>query len=275
MTMAEIAVIGGSGFYNLPLDDERRLVLQTPYGPASGAVTLGRLGGRPAAFLPRHGAEHQLPPHRVPYRANLYALRELGVTQIIGCCAVGALTADCAVGDFVLANQLVDWTHGTRADTFYDGPLTTHIDASEPYCPVMRAVAVQAAAQIGMPLTDGGTVVTTAGPRFSTKAESQFFARQGWQLENMTQYPEAILARELNLSYLNISLVTNSSNGNGVNGANDPGSGTNGIAAGVMELLATMIPRLRELLVGIAPLLPLDADRPAFIRQALQRGRWG
>jgi 5'-methylthioadenosine phosphorylase len=275
MAMAEIAVIGGSGFYSLPLEDERRLVLQTPYGPASDAVTLGRLGGRPAAFLPRHGVEHHLPPHRVPYRANLYALRELGVTQVIGCCAVGALGAEFAPGSFALASQLVDWTHGMRTDTFYDGPLVTHIDAAEPYCPLMRAAALQAAASLELPLADGATIVATSGPRFSTRAESQFFAGQGWQLENMTQYPEAVLARELNLSYLNISLVTNSYAQ--LPGAAPPeaANGTNGIAAGVMELLATMVPRLRELLLALAPLLPAEAERPAFIRHATQRGRWG
>lgn len=267
MLLAEIAIIGGSGFYHLPLEDERRVTLQTPYGAASDAVSLGRLGGRSVAFLPRHGREHQHPPHKVPYRANLYGLKELGVSQVIGTAAVGGLNQDYPAGSFALADQLIDWTQGTRADTYYDGPLTTHIDFSEPYCPAMRAAAVKAAATNGVRLIPTGTLVCTAGPRFCTRAESQFFARQGWHLENMTQYPEAVLARELGLSYLNISLVTN---------AHDTAreSPEDGIAREIISSLETMLPTLRELLVELVPLLPQDADRPAFIRQALQRGRW-
>jgi 5'-methylthioadenosine phosphorylase len=269
MGLADIAVIGGSGFYRLPLEGERRLTLQTPYGPMSDSVTLGRLGGRNVAFLPRHGREHQLPPHRIPYRANLYSLKELGVTQIVGCCAVGALTAAHEVGSFASAQQLVDWTHGTRADTFYDGPLTTHVDFSEPYCPAMREALQRAAAQIDLPLAAEATLVVTAGPRFSTRAEAGFFAAQGWQLENMTQYPEAALARELNLSYANLSLVTNS---HAV--PDGDGDGEAGVAPGVISVLRQMLPRLHALLAALLPLLPAEADRPEFIRQAQARGRW-
>jgi 5'-methylthioadenosine phosphorylase len=267
MTLAEIGIIGGSGFYHLPLEDERRLTLQTPYGAASDSVSLGTLGGRRVAFLPRHGREHQHPPHKVPYRANLYGLKELGVSQVIGCAAVGALSSEYPVGSFALADQLVDWTHGTRVDTYYDGPLTTHIDVSEPYCPAMRAAAVKAAAAGGLRLNPAATLVCTAGPRFCTRAESQFFARQGWHLENMTQYPEAVLARELNLSYLNVSLVTNAHDG-------APAAAEQGIAATVIGALEQLLPPLRELLAAIVPELPADEDRPVFIRQALQRGRW-
>lgn len=267
MTLAEIGIIGGSGFYHLQLEEERRLTLQTPYGAASDAVSLGRLGGRQVAFLPRHGREHQFPPHKVPYRANIYGLKELGVTQLIGTAAVGALSPGLPVGSFALADQLIDWTHGTRPDTFYDGPLTTHIDVTEPYCPAMRAAAVRAAASHGIRLAPSATLVCTAGPRFCTRAESSFFAQQGWQLENMTQYPEAVLARELNLSYLNLSLITNLHN--------EPvASSDSGLAAGVISVLEGMLPQVRELLAALLPLLPQDKDRPAFIRQAAQRGRW-
>lgn len=267
MRLAEIGIIGGSGFYQLPLEDERRLTLQTPYGAASDSVSLGRLGGRQVAFLPRHGREHQHPPHRLPYRANIYGLKELGVTQIIGTAAVGGLSADYPTGSLALADQLVDWTHGSRPDTYYDGPLTTHIDFSEPYCPAMRAAAIRAAASNGIRLIPSATLVCTAGPRFCSRAESEFFAQQGWQLENMTQYPEAVLARELNLSYLNLSLVTNSHTGPA-----EPHP--QGIAADVIETLQQHLPQLRELIGLLLPLLPQDEDRPAFIRNALQRGRW-
>jgi 5'-methylthioadenosine phosphorylase len=267
MTLAEIGIIGGSGFYHLPLEDERRITLQTPYGAASDSVSLGRLAGRPVAFLPRHGREHQFPPHRIPYRANCYGLKELGVTQIIGTAAVGALSSEYPRESFVLADQLVDWTHGTRNETFYEGPLTTHIDFTEPYCPAMRSAAVKAAASNGIKLIPTATLVCTAGPRFSTRAESAFFARQGWQLENMTQYPEAVLARELNLSYMNLSLVTNSHS----EAIQEQGQG---IAAEVIETLHRMLPQLRELLAAIVAMLPQDELRPEFVRQALQRGRW-
>jgi 5'-methylthioadenosine phosphorylase len=263
MGLAEIAVIGGSGFYHLPLEGLRRLTLQTPYGPLSAPVSLGRLGGRAVVFLPRHGPEHQLPPHAIPYHANIYALKELGVTQIVGCCACGALGPKPQVGSFATAAQLVDWTHGTRRDTFYDGPLTTHIDLTEPYCPAMRTALIQAAKELDLPLASDPTLVVTAGPRFSTRAETEFFARQGWQLENMTQYPEAALARELNLSYLNLSLVTNS-----LTAGNEAG------ASGVLSTLQKMLPQLQALLTALLPLLPAEDGRPDFIRSAQQRGRW-
>ena len=204
MSVAEIGIIGGSAFYSL-LDGARELTVQTPYGPASDALSVGELGGRRCVFLPRHGRRHHLPPHVVPYRANVYALKELGVTQVIGCCAVGALTAGYEVGEFAFADQVVDFTHG-RASTFYDGPITTHVGFTEPYCPLMREAAREAATRLKLAHHTAGTVVVINGPRFSSSAESEFFAAQGWHLENMTQMPEAALARELTLSYLNVSL---------------------------------------------------------------------
>lgn len=203
---AEIGVFGGSGFYSL-LKDAEELTVETPYGAPSARFTVGDIGGRKVAFLPRHGDRHQLPPHMINYRANVWAMKSLGVTQLIGPCACGSLQPDVEPGHFVLCDQFVDRTKG-RKDTFYDGPVATHISMAEPYCPNMRNIAAKAAADIDITCRVGGTVVVIQGPRFSTKSESKWFADQGWEVINMTQYPEAYLARELEICYLNISLIT-------------------------------------------------------------------
>jgi 5'-methylthioadenosine phosphorylase len=143
----------------------------------------------------------------VPYRANVQALKQTGVTRVIGPCAVGSLVPEAEPGDLVFCDQFVNFTSG-RKDTFYDGPETTHVSSADPYCPEMRKVGIEAARRLGMKVHESGTVVVIQGPRFSTRAESRFFRSQGWQVINMTQYPEAILAREMELCYLNISLVT-------------------------------------------------------------------
>lgn len=203
---AEIGIFGGSGFYSL-LSDAEELTVETPYGAPSARVTVGDIGGRKVAFLPRHGERHQLPPHMINYRANVWAMKSLGVTQIIGPSACGSLQPDVEPGHFVLCDQFVDRTKG-RKDTFYDGPVATHISMAEPYCPSMRSVAAKAATDIGITCHASGTVVVIQGPRFSTKSESKWFADQGWEVINMTQYPESCLARELEICYLNISLIT-------------------------------------------------------------------
>lgn len=203
---AEIAVIGGTGFYKF-LENVEEVKVDTPYGAPSDLISLGTLGGKAVAFLPRHGRFHQFPPHMVNYRANIWALKELGVKRIIGPCAVGSLQPDVAPGDFVICDQFVDRTSG-RKDTFYDGPRAIHVSTAEPYCPEMRAVALKAAADLGLKVHDSGTMVVIQGPRFSTKAESRWFSSMGWKVINMTGYPEVVLARELGICYLNISLVT-------------------------------------------------------------------
>ncbi len=204
--LAEIGVFGGSGFYSLLEHPEEHRV-DTPYGPPSDALHLGEIGGRRVAFLPRHGANHQFPAHTVNYRANVWAMKAVGVTRILGPCAAGSLQRDVRPGDFVICDQFVDRTRG-RADTYYDGPTATHISTADPYCPELRAVAAATARQVGIPVHDHGTVVVIQGPRFSTRAESRWFANQDWEVINMTQYPECVLARELELCYVNISLIT-------------------------------------------------------------------
>lgn len=203
---AEIAVIGGTGFYRF-LDDVTEIKVETPYGAPSDLVSLGTLKDRKVAFLPRHGRNHQLPPHMVNYRANMWALKELGVTRVIGPCAAGSLQPEVRPGDFVICDQFVDRTSG-RKDTFYDGPKAVHISSAEPYCREMRKLAAKAAESLGLRFHPDGTMVVIQGPRFSTKAESRWFSGMGWRVINMTGYPEAILAKELGMCYLNVSLIT-------------------------------------------------------------------
>ncbi|WP_329203892.1 S-methyl-5'-thioadenosine phosphorylase [Streptomyces sp. NBC_00683] len=202
---ADIAVIGGSGFYEL-LESVRRVEVTTPYGAPSDAVSVGTVGGRDVAFLPRHGGRHELPPHRINYRANMWALRSLGVRQILAPCAVGSLRRSLGPGSVVLPDQLVDRTTG-RAQTYYDHG-ATHVSFADPYCAAGRSAVLKAAGEAGADVHDGGVMVVVEGPRFSTRAESQWYASAGWSLINMTGHPEAVLARELALCYTSIALVT-------------------------------------------------------------------
>jgi 5'-methylthioadenosine phosphorylase len=203
---AEIGVFGGSGFYSF-LKGAQLVTVRTPYGSPSGKVALSKAHGRNVAFIPRHGVHHEYPPHRVPYRANIMAFKLLGARRIIAPNAVGSLKPEIKPGDLVFCDQFVNFATG-REDTFYDGPETTHVGMAEPYCPQMRDIAIESAEKLGLACHKQGTVVVIQGPRFSTTAESRFFNRQGWDVINMTQYPEVVLAREQELCYLNISLAT-------------------------------------------------------------------
>ncbi|MBC7341662.1 MAG: S-methyl-5'-thioadenosine phosphorylase [Clostridia bacterium] len=205
-TRATIGIFGGSGFYQL-MEGAESIKVDTPYGPPSSRITLVELGGKKVAFLPRHGRDHSLPPHMINYRANLFAMKSLGVERVIGPCASGSLQPHIMPGDFVLCDQFVDRTNG-RKDTYYDGPTTTHIGMADPYCQEMREVALEEAKKLGLRVHPRGTVVVIQGPRFSTRAESRWFSQMGWEVINMTQYPEVVLARELGMCYLNISLIT-------------------------------------------------------------------
>jgi len=195
-----VGVIGGSGFYSFFADADERTV-DTPYGCPSGAVTVGEVAGRTVAFLPRHGRHHEYPPHRVNHRANLWALRSVGVRQVLAPCAVGSLRPEFGPGTVVVPDQLVDRTSSGRVQTYFDDG-GVHVEFADPYCPVLRAAALQEGT------VDGGTMVVVEGPRFSTRAESQWFAAQGWSLVNMTGHPEAVLARELEMCYAAVALVT-------------------------------------------------------------------
>ena len=248
---AQIGVIGGSGFYAF-LDDAREVVVETPYGLPSDPLVLGEVDDRTVAFVPRHGRDHRFPPHRIPYRANLWALRSLGVRQVLAPCAVGGLQAGLGPGSLVVCDQLVDRTSG-RTQSFYDRG-AVHVGFADPYCPVGRAVAVQQGRVAGWPVTDGGTMVVVEGPRFSTRAESQWYAAQGWSVVNMTGHPEAVLARELALCYTPIALVT------------DVDAGIEGAAAvtqaEVFRVFGERTAALRELLFDVVRALPLERSCP-------------
>jgi 5'-methylthioadenosine phosphorylase len=203
---AEIGVFGGSGFYSL-MENAREAWVETPYGAPSDTVAVGEIAGKRVAFLPRHGKDHRFPPQAINYRANLFAMKALGVKWIIGPTASGSLHCDIAPGSMVVCDQLVDRTSG-RKDTFYDGPVSTHVSFADPYCPTLRPIAIEALRSLQIETHTHGTIVVIQGPRFSTRAESKWFQSQGWQVINMTQYPEAYLARELEMCYVNISLIT-------------------------------------------------------------------
>ncbi len=197
----EIAVIGGSGLYEF-LSDPEQVEVSTPYGEPSAPISVGRLGDRVVAFLPRHGRHHEFPPHRVNYRANLWALRSVGVRRVIAPCAVGSLQPRLGPGALVVPDQLVDRTTG-RTQTYMDAG-AVHVGFADPYCPSLRQAIVRDRPDV----IDGGTMVVIEGPRFSTRAESQWYAALGWSLVNMTGHPEAVLARELAMCYAPIALVT-------------------------------------------------------------------
>jgi 5'-methylthioadenosine phosphorylase len=257
-----IGIVGGSGFYSF-LDDVEHVEVDTPYGPPSAPLALGALGGAQVAFLPRHGRNHELPPSRINYRANIWALREVGVRRILGPNASGGLRAGFELGEFVVCDQFVDRTK-LRADTFYEGPETTHVSAADPYCPELRAILVETAKELGIPVRDGGTVVTVEGPRFSTRAESRWFAAMGWDVINMTAYPEGHLARELELCYANISMITD--HDVGVEGTEPVSQET------VARVFAENNDRLRELLRTVVP--RIGPQPPDICATALEHARF-
>jgi 5'-methylthioadenosine phosphorylase len=242
VTDPPVGIFGGSGFYRF-LDDVEEVAVDTPYGPPSARIRLGDIDGTRVAFMPRHGDEHTLPPHRINYRANIWAMRQVGVRRIIGPSACGSLKPELEPGTFVVCDQFVDRTR-MREDTFYDGPQTTHISAAHPYCPDLSRVLAEADDGV----VRGGTVVVVQGPRFSTRAESRWFTAAGWDVVNMTQYPEGWLARELEMCYANLMLVT------------DYDVGLEGMpevppvsADAAFEVFARNLDRLRALLFRVVP----------------------
>jgi len=247
---AEIGIIGGSGFYEL-LEKPQQVKVGTPYGHPSDLVTLGEIGGRKVAFIPRHGRSHQYPPHRIPYRANIWALHKLGVKRIIAPCAVGSLQPHIKPGEIVVCDQFVDRTKGRR-DSFYDGPETTHVSMADPYCPELRKLTIETCRELGLSFHERGTVVVIEGPRFSTRAESQWYKSFGWEVINMTVYPEVVLARELEICYVNIALVTDY----------DVWAPKPVSAEEVREILARHIENVKRLIYRLIPKIPSERNCP-------------
>lgn len=266
MANAEIGVIGGSGFYSF-LEDVSEVQVDTPYGPPSDSLFLGELAGRQVAFLPRHGRGHKVPPHRINYRANLWALRSMGVRQVLGPCAVGGLRAEYGPGTLLVPDQLVDRTK-SRAQTFFDGeplpdgtvPNVVHTTFADPYCPVGRSVALAAARGRAWEPVDGGTMVVIEGPRFSTRAESQWHAAMGWSVVGMTGHPEAVLARELGLCYTSMALVTD------LDAGAETGEGVSHTE--VLRVFGENVGRLREVLFDAVAALPATDSRDCLCTHA-------
>ena len=248
-------MIGGSGFYSL-LDEPLTVAVDTPYGAPSEELSIGTIGGRRVAFLPRHGLDHRFPPHRVPYRANLWALRSVGVRQVVTASAVGSLVPEFGPGTIVLPDQVLDRTWG-RPHTYNDSDTgVAHVSFSDPYSAAGRQAAVRAATTSGVPLVDGGTLVVINGPRFSSRAESLDYQRAGGTIIGMTGMPEAALARELALDFTALCLVTDHDAGVEV------GHGVT--HAAVLEQFAANLPRLRELLVATLAELPEVAGQRLY-----------
>lgn len=245
------------------MEDVREVRVDTPWGEPSGPVAIGSVGERPVAFLARHGQKHQFPPHRVNYRANVWAMKEVGVGRLFGPCAAGSLQPHVKPGEFVICDQLVDRTSG-RPSTFYDGPDTTHVSFADPYCPTMRDALIANGHELEIPLHERGTVVVVEGPRFSTRAESHLYAIQGWEVINMTQSPEAVLARELEICYANISLITDYDVG--VAGKTEAVSHEE-----VIRVFQENLGRLRDLLLAVVPQLPEERDCPCATALATAR----
>jgi 5'-methylthioadenosine phosphorylase len=246
---ADIAVIGGSGFYEF-FNDAEEVAIDTPFGEPSEKILIGEVEGKRVAFLPRHGRDHRYPAHKIPYRANLWALRSVGVRRVIAPSAVGSLTASYGPGTLIVPDQLVDRTGG-REQTYYDQN-AVHVSFADPYCPSGRAHAIKAARESGWVPAGSGTLVVIDGPRFSTRAESKWYASQGWTLIGMTGHPEAVLARELALCYTTLALVTDTdagiSEGDGVTQAE------------VFEVFGKNMSRLRELVAKVIADFPDERE---------------
>ncbi len=245
---ATVAVIGGSGFYDLGNDVVRRVVVDTPWGPPSSPIDIAVVDGSPLAFLARHGADHRLPPHAVDHRANLWALRSVGVGAVVASFACGSLDARLGPGVLVVPEQLIDRTQGrheTVHDTFADGP--AHVAFADPYDAGVRRAVLSSASDLGEEAHDGGTVVVINGPRFATRAESRWYRSMGADLINMTQYPEAVIARELDLAYGSVGLVTDFDSG-----LDDRPELAAVTQDEVFAVFAAHLPRLRRLVLAAA-----------------------
>ncbi|HEX7949510.1 MAG TPA: S-methyl-5'-thioadenosine phosphorylase [Candidatus Limnocylindrales bacterium] len=248
---AEIGVFGGSGFYSL-FDDIREVKVDTPYGAPSDSFFLASVAGRAVAFLPRHGRRHTIPPHRINYRANVWAMRSLGVKVVVSPCAAGSLQLHVKPGDFVVCDQFVDRTNG-RTQTFYDGPIVTHLSSAETYDPTLRQLAIETIRDHGIEVHETGTMVVIEGPRFSTKAESKWFSDAGWEVIGMTGYPEAWLCRELGMAVVNIALITDYDAG--------VHEGTEAVdAQGVLEVFAQNAERIQKVVLDLIARMPADLD---------------
>lgn len=247
----KLAIIGGTGIYNPEiLEQIEERMISTEYGQVK--LKTGFYQGQGVAFLARHGEKHAVPPHLVNYRANIRALKELGVERIIATAAVGSLNRDLEPGQLVLINQFIDFTK-TRPSTFFEGGEkgVVHVDLTDPYCSALRKVLKAAAGKIDLKVYSGGTYVCTEGPRFETPAEITMYSKLGGDLVGMTSVPEVVLAREAEICYATVAMITNYAAGI---------SAANLTIAEVMEAMANNTENIRKLTMKAIEIMPLERD---------------
>jgi len=252
---ADIGIFGGSGFYSL-LPGVREVDIETPYGPPSDSLFVAEYEGKRVAFLPRHGRKHTIPPHEINYRANVWAMKSLGVRYLISPCAAGSLQRHVKPEHFVVCDQYVDRTRN-RCDTFFDGPEVHHVSSADPYCPHLRQLAIDVCREQGITVHERGTVVIIQGPRFSTRAESKWFTAAGWEVISMTQYPEAYLALEQAIAVVNISLITDYDCGLVAEGDVAPVTQEE-----VFTVFKKNAERVKSVVLEMVKRIPLDLDSP-------------
>ncbi len=241
-----IGIIGGSGLYSPDfLENVQEYKIYTPYGAPSSDIIIGEIRGVKVAFLPRHGKKHSIPPHMINYRANIWALKEVGVERLISISAVGSLREDYKPGDFVCTDQFIDMTK-RRELTFYDGPVVAHVSMADPFCPELRALCIATAKSLGITMHEKGTYICIEGPRFSTRAESRLWRSFGADIIGMTLVPEVNLAREARMCFLNIAMVTDY----------DVWAEKPVTAHEVARVMAENTEKVRRLLVELIPKIP-------------------
>jgi len=248
---AHVGIIGGSGLYDPGIvENPVEVRVSTPYGSPSDAIIVGEVSGVEVAFLPRHGRGHTIPPHRINYRANIWAMKQLGVKWVVSVSAVGSLREDYKPGDFVVPDQFIDMTKG-RVYTFYDGPVTVHVSMADPFCEDLRARIIDVTRELGYPLHERGTYICIEGPRFSTRAESRVW-RDVFKADiiGMTLVPEVNLACEAELCYATLAMVTDY----------DVWAERPVTAASVEEVMRTNTSRAREILYRLIPRLSGDPE---------------
>ena len=259
---AEIGIIGGSGLYDVEAFKKNEEVkIYTPYGPPSDNIVIGEYSGRRIAFLPRHGKGHKIPPHRINYRANIWALKSLGVDKIIAVSAVGSLREDYKPGDFVIPDQFIDFTK-RREYTFFEGSVVGHFSMADPFCEPLREIIIETAKELNIRVHDRGTYVCIEGPRFSTRAESRLF-KEVFKADiiGMTLVPEVILAREAGICYATIAMVTDY----------DVWAEKPVTASEVAKVMAENVEKAKKLLLALIPRIPKEplVKYDEILREAL------
>ena len=272
----QVAVIGGSGLYEL-IENPRKIEVRTPFQDAPVRLSQGQFAGREVAFLARHGGGHSVPPQRINYRANIWALASLGIRAIFASAAVGSLNPQLRPDTFAVPDQLIDRTRG-RDDTFFDGEDVQHLPFADPFCPGVRAALIAGQQQVGERFAAEATTVVIQGPRFSTRAESRALRALGGDLVNMTQYPESALAAELGIGYASLAFITDMDAGVPGGAGEDEAVTADAVIARLfaarVRMVAGIEAGIRELPADYRPRTLIAPDAVAHVlRQApLERG---